>query len=217
MASQNPKDLVRTGYDSIAPSYLDFISKLPSPNIAWTDKFVASLPSAATAKVLELGCGNGIPCTAHLAPQVGHITANDISTSQIAIAKEKLSEHHHIAFEAGDMTQLTYPPRSFNAISALYSLIHLPLGEQPKMLHLIHSWLKPGGILLCNFDVEVDAGSVMDDWLGTKMFKAGHGTEESLKMVRETGFQFIETETIDTMDGKKTVPFVWVLARRPED
>lgn len=211
---QEPKDLVRTGYDNIAPSYLDFISSLPSPNLTWTDKLLATLSSPSTSSVLELGCGNGIPCTAHLAPKVGHVTANDISSSQIDLAKEKLAEHGNIAFHVGDMTQLSFSPGSFDAVSALYSLVHLPLDEQPKMLRLIHSWLKPSGVLLCNFDVEEDAGSVMDDWLGTKMFKAGHGVEGSKTIVRNAGFELVEDEVIETVDGKKTVPFLWVLARR---
>lgn len=70
------------------------------------------------------------------------------------------------------MMELNFSPESFDAVSALYSLVHLPLEEQPKMLRVIWTWLRPEGILLCNFGVEEDPGSVMDDGLGAEMFKA---------------------------------------------
>lgn len=213
--SEDPKHLVRCGYDSIAPSYLDFISKLPSPNIAWTDKLISTLQSPSTAYVLELGCGNGVPCTTHLAPQVGQVAANDISSSQIKLALEKLKDHDNVDFLPGDMTMLDLPAAHFDAVSALYSIIHLPLAEQPKMLKLIRSWLKPRGTLLCNFDVDADSGTVMDDWLGTKMFKAGLGAGGSKQMVLDAGFEIAEAEAIDSVDGKRTVPFLWLLARKP--
>lgn len=96
-ARQDPKHIVRSGYDNNTPAYFDFISSLPSPNVRWTDKLLATLPSPRTARVFELGCGNGVPCTPHLAPKVEHITANDISSSQIALAKDKLVEHGNIS------------------------------------------------------------------------------------------------------------------------
>lgn len=119
--SEDKKAIVRDGYDNIAPSYLDFIASLPSPNIAWTDKLLAAIPSSNSAYILELGCGNGVPCTAHLAPRVGNITANDISSAQIAMAKRKLSGQTNIEFKLGDMTRLSFPLGHFDAVLALYS------------------------------------------------------------------------------------------------
>lgn len=214
--NEDSKEIVRTGYDNIASSYLDFISALPSPNIAWTDRLLAALKNPSSAVVLELGCGNGVPCTTHLAPTVGHLVANDVSSSQISLAKEKLADHTNIEYLQGDMTMLSLPSASLDAVSVLYSLVHLPLVEQPKMLTMIHDWLKPSGLLLCNFDVEADPGSIMDDWLGTRMFKAGYGVEGSKTMVIDAGFEMLAAEVVEEVDGKKTVPFLWVLSKKSE-
>ena len=214
LSDTDAKDLVRKGYDSIAPAYLEFIGALPSPNIAWTDKLLTALTSPGTSEVLELGCGNGVPCTIHVASLVGRLTANDISQTQIALARDNLHSDNNVSFIAGDMTQLAFPPASYDAVLALYSLVHLPLEEQPVMLSKIWTWLKPGGLVLCNFDVEEDPGSVMDDWLGCPMFKAGYGVAGSRGIVQVAGFDILEAEEISSVDGKNTVPFLWVLARK---
>lgn len=206
--------MVKAGYDSIAPAYLDFISNLPSPIIWWVDKLLDSLPQCDTAHILELGCGNGVPCTKHMAEKVHQVTANDISSAQLSFAKEKLADYHNIAYVEGDMTALNIQPETFDAVTALYSLIHLPRNEQPSMLRSIHRWLKPGGLLLCNFDESEDAGTVMEDWLGTRMYKSSFSAEQSKKMVSEAGFELVDTDIVSTVDGKATVPFLWILARK---
>lgn len=210
----SPKTLVRESYNGIAPSYLYFISTLPTPSIAWTDKLLSHLTSPADSTILELGCGNGIPCTAYLAPRVGKMVVNDISTAQIDIAREKLRDAGNVDFVVSDMTALDFEDGTFHAVVALYSLIHLPLEDQKETLRSIHRWSKPDGILLCNFDVEEDPGSVMDDWLGEKMFKAGFGVEGSKKVVEKAGFEILEAEVVEAVDGQKTVPFLWVLAKK---
>ena len=210
----SPKSLVRESYNAIAPSYLSFISTLPTPTIPWTDKLLSHLPSPPVhSKVLELGCGNGVPCTLHLAPRVGRVVANDISAAQVEIAREKVQDGN-VEFVVGDMTELEFDEGAFEAVVALYSLVHLPLEEQPNMLRKVRGWMGDGRVLLCNFDVEEDAGSVMDDWLGAKMFKAGFGVEGSKKMLEDTGFKVLEAEVVETVDDKKTVPFLWVLAKK---
>lgn len=211
----SPKTLVRESYNTIAPQYLSFISTLPTPALSWTEKLLSRLPAPTTSKVLELGCGNGTPCTTYLAPRVGEVAANDISSVQIEIAREKLWESGNVEFKVADMTALEFEDGAFDAVVALYSLIHLPLDEQVEMLRKMHHWMKDEGMLLCNFDVEADPGSVMDDWLGAKMFKAGYGVEGSSKMVEEAGFEILESEVVQTVEGQKTVPFLWVLARKP--
>ncbi|KXS98731.1 hypothetical protein AC578_10487 [Pseudocercospora eumusae] len=213
--SEHAKRLVEQGYDQIAPAYLDFITTLPSPNTAWTDKLLARLAHPSTVDVLELGCGNGMPCTAHLASRVRQITATDISSAQMALAKQNLAAHENVTYLQRDMLELEFEERSFGAIMALYSLQHLTPSEQPLILSKIYSWLASGGVLLVNFDPEERPGTVMDDWLGVRMYHSSHGAQKSLEMTRAAGFEIIDSEVVSVVDGKKTVPFLWVLARSP--
>ncbi|KAF2165886.1 hypothetical protein M409DRAFT_23617 [Zasmidium cellare ATCC 36951] len=136
MTTPNPKDLVKTSYDSIAPAYFNFITKLPSPKLLWVDKLLDNLTS--TSNVLELGCGNGMSGTLPLAEKVRRVVANDISTAQIEIAKGKLAGRGNVEFLEGDMTGLQFEEGSFDAIMALHSIFHLPREEQPVMLGLVY-------------------------------------------------------------------------------
>lgn len=214
ISSTAAKELSKAGYNSIAPAYLDFVTKLPSPNIAWVNKLLTNISSPPNARVLELGCGNGVPCTQHLASKVGHITANDISSAQLDLATEKLASNANVSFIAGDMTELSFSEASFDAVMVLYSLQHLPRDEQPAMIHSVHDWLKPGGLLLCCFGDEDDPGTLMENWLGATMFHSGWGVEKSKELVVDVGFELVEAEVIANVDGKRTVPFLWVLARK---
>lgn len=155
-----------------------------------------------------------MPVTKHLAERVAHVTANDMSLVQLDLAKEKLATCTNVEYMAGDMTALDFSQETFDAVVAMYCLQHLPTEEQGPMLKQIYVWLKPGGILVCNFDEQEDSGSMMQDWLGAHMFKSGLGVEGSKQIVAEAGFSIIEAEVIRDVDGKKTVPFLWVLARK---
>ncbi len=46
------------------------------------------------------------------------------------------------------MTEVDFDPASFDAVTAFYSIINLPLDRQPELFRRIHRWLAPGGWLL---------------------------------------------------------------------
>ncbi len=59
---------------------------------------------SATDEILEVGCGTGTT-TLHLAPSVKQITASDLSSRMIEIAKEKAvtQEVENVRFDQGTM------------------------------------------------------------------------------------------------------------------
>ena len=207
------KRLVESGYDSIAPRYLEFAQR----NLAWEQstarmsylqKLLARLP--AQAQVLELGCGAGIPCTQLLARQA-RVTGVDISAAQIALARQHVPD---AILSQADMMMLTFPPASFDAVVAFYSIIHLPRAEQIVLIECLVEWLRPGGWFLANLGVSDDPGSIEPDWLGTAMYWSSYDAGTNLDLVSRAGFTLVETETlIDDEDGEQ-VPFLWILAKK---
>jgi len=49
------------------------------------------------------------------------------------------------AFVRADMTDVAFEPASFDAVVAFYSIINLPVEDQPALFGRIASWLAPGG------------------------------------------------------------------------
>jgi SAM-dependent methyltransferase len=74
------------------------------------------------------------------------VTGVDISPVQIERARELVPS---AGFLCADMTEVSFPPGSFDAVLALYSIIHVPLEEQEGLFGKIARWMKAGGWLLC--------------------------------------------------------------------
>lgn len=112
------------------------------------------------------------------------------------------------------MMALAFPPASFDAVVAFYSIIHLPRTEQAVLITRLAAWLRPGGWFLANLGTANDPGSIEPDWLGTPMYWSSHDAQTNLDLVRQAGFTLVETEIlIDDEDGE-LVPFLWILAQK---
>src|SRR5690242_4316804 len=140
--TEDPKRLVADGYNAIAQRYFTWSDLDPSPQrMRYLNRLLELLTPAAA--VLELGCGAGIPVTRALA-ETCRVTGVDISEAQIELARQHVPGATLIH---ADKTQLDFPPASFDAVVAFYSLIHIPREEQAGLLGRMARWLRPGGLL----------------------------------------------------------------------
>ena len=98
-------------------------------------------------RVLEVGCDTG-NMTRWIAKQVGdngHVTAVDISSAQIQIAKENCSESNNISFIASSLFNLNLS-KKFDLIYSRFLIMHL---QNPfEGLQYLTQLLKPNGILV---------------------------------------------------------------------
>src|SRR3954453_18878733 len=104
------------------------------------DAVLPLVPSRRTA--LDLGCGTGTKATAYLAREFDAVTAVDISARSIEVARQRMPG---VDFLAGDMTRVEFPAEAFDLVTAFYSVLHVPAGEQPGLVARVASWLLPGG------------------------------------------------------------------------
>jgi ubiquinone/menaquinone biosynthesis C-methylase UbiE len=215
--SQPPADLkarLKASYDVISPAYNKWTVDHSPLRLEYLEQLLALLPvTSDPIHSLELGCGAGVPVTERLLADTRfQITGNDISTTQLATAKERFGSDRVTWLEC-DMMSLTFPEQSFDVVLGFYSLIHLPREEQDVLLQRIWKWLKPGGFILLNFSAEDMAGLVMEKWLGDEgwMFWSGWGADKTLEKVKEVGFEVVvgevEKEHVD-------VQFLWVIGRK---
>lgn len=177
-------------------------------------RFVGELADrlADGARVLDLGCGAGVPATALLA-QRSDVLGVDISAGQLALAAQRVP---NARFLKADMTSLDLPRDSFDAVTAFYSFNHIPREEQQPLLVNIARWLRPGGLLLASFG----GGGSDDDvepWLGVPMFFASHDPVANLRHLAEAGLTPLFDEMVSTETALGPETWRWVLARRGDE
>ncbi|KAJ7612233.1 S-adenosyl-L-methionine-dependent methyltransferase [Roridomyces roridus] len=210
---ENPKAHIEKGYDLIADKYLAWSSKRPTTTrMAYIADLITKLPSGAS--VLELGCGAGVPATQTLISHGLKVTGNDISASQIALARQHIPEATLIQ---GDMLALSFPPETFDAVLGFYSIFHLPKDEQGRLVEKIKEWLKPGGWFLANFSID-DHDIVRQGWFEPEvtMFSSGNGVEGTRDIFRKQvpGFKVVVDEVAVEVVGNQDERFHWIMAQK---
>lgn len=199
------KHIVESGYDAIAQRYLDWSAKITGdPRLRYLAELDRRLPDGA--KVLELGCGAGVPCSRVLAER-HDVLGVDLSRRQIELARENVPRAR---FEKADMTALDLPDGSFDGIAAFYSILHVPRADQPALLASIARWLKPGGLFLASLGTGTP--DVTETWLGVEMFFGSNTPEQNRELL--AGHLEIIVDDLVTMHEPDPATFHWVLARK---
>ncbi|MFI5045470.1 MAG: class I SAM-dependent DNA methyltransferase [Acidimicrobiia bacterium] len=208
-AEQRDKDLVRDSYDQIYARYE-----------AWDDEAIDNVRQQALERALsliptrshalDLGCGPGRKTSRLLATSFEHLTAVDISPRSIAAARAHLP---HAELLVADMTTVELPSATFDLVTAFFSIIHVPAGEQPALFTRIAGWLVPDGVLVCNLGAS--AGDQREDFLGAPMFWSALTPAESVAAVERAGLDVLHHEIDERTEHGVAVRFLWITARRP--
>ncbi len=208
----DPKQMVAQGYDQIAEKHHWWAGHTRAEERQqYTTFIVEQVPGGAS--VLELGCGVGLPTT-HTLAQHFQVTGVDISARHIMLARQNVP---NATFLHADMTALAFPPASFDAVVAFYSLIHVPRDEQPGLLRDIAGWLKPGGLLVATMGASDVAEDIQPDWIGAPMYWSHFDSPTNQRLVQEAGLQIVRaTEETAPEDGVP-ITFLWVVAQKPQE
>jgi cyclopropane fatty-acyl-phospholipid synthase-like methyltransferase len=183
--------LVRRGYDLISQAYRSDAGEASPERVtagedvsrysAWIAELAAVLEPSA--RVLDLGCGNGLPATKLLVESGFQVVGLDFSETQIERARQLVAE---ASFIHADMATWDCAPGSFDAVVSFYALIHVPLGDQRDLLPRIRRWLRPGGYFMAIVGHQRWTG--VEDYLGAPMFWDHADRDTYLDWLREAGF-----------------------------
>jgi len=190
------KKTVKEGYNAIADRYLAERT-LDSVDVHLLKDLIERLP--AHAKVLDAGCGAGIPISQMLSEHF-EVMGVDFSEAQIERAKKNVP---NAKFLCEDMTKLSFPENTFDGITSYYAIIHIPRVEHQPLLANFHRILKPGGVALLCLGAENLIDDIDENYLGTRMYWSHYDTETYLKMLKDCGFSIIWSKRVadETCEG----------------
>jgi SAM-dependent methyltransferase len=118
---EEPRRIVESGYDAIAERYADAIRRGRGPQTffrRFLGRVLELIPDGGRG--LDLGSGAGL-ITAEVATRA-RVVAVDISAGQLELASGNAPS---AAFVRADMTDVAFAPRSFDAVVAFWTLIHV--------------------------------------------------------------------------------------------
>ncbi|MCE7740320.1 MAG: class I SAM-dependent methyltransferase [Candidatus Heimdallarchaeota archaeon] len=195
------EEIVRKGYDEIALKFKEFRNIFD--NLQELEHLATLLPEKA--KVLDVGCGIGIPVARFFVDYGFSVTGIDISERMVELAKQNVPKAEFFQY---DMNELVFPDNAFYCITAVYSLFHVPREKHFSILKNFHRMLKQEGILF--FCVGHLGGDDTDEFLGEEMFWSNYPPERTLSLVKEAEFEILFDEVLDRGDELQ----YWVFARK---
>ncbi len=195
------EEMVRNGYNEIAPKFKEFRSIFD--NLPELEYLITLLPKKA--KVLDVGCGIGIPVTRFFVDHDFSVTGVDISEKMVELAKLNIPKAEFFQY---DMNELDFTDNAFHCITAIYSLFHVPKEKHFSILKNFHRMLKQSGILF--FCVGHLGGDDINEFLGEEMFWSNYPPEKTLSLVKEAEFEILFDEVLDRGDELQ----YWVFAKK---
>jgi SAM-dependent methyltransferase len=204
----DPVRVVREGYDRASHAYRGDDCDLEQSGYGhWLRRLEARIP--AGARVLDLGCGNGVPVARELARRHA-VTGVDLSPVQVERARALVPG---ATFVCADMGEAAFGPASFDAVVAFYSIINVPLSRQPALIARIAGWLAPGGWLLATVGRVAQTGIERDfrGVAGVTMFWSYGDAAQYRAWLADAGLAIVE-EGVQPKDGDPG--FTMMLARR---
>ena len=195
------REIVRRGYDRIAGEYL--ADRHNFDHTGELQEFAKVLPE--NSKVLDVGCGAGVPVTRFLVNSGFDVTGVDFSQSMLRLAEKNVPNAKLVK---KDMTELDFNDESFDGITAFYSIIHVPKESHFSLFQNFHRILKPDG--LCLVSMGREEWEATEHYYGTRMFWSHYSPEKSLKLVKDAGFKVIWDRFL-VRGGEK---HYWILAQK---
>lgn len=127
-------DVIRADFDRIA----SHASSLPDRLEPAAQRLVAEVP--LRSRVLEIGCGTGLLARELASKRGARITAIDLSSRMIELARMRTPATFGIEYRVADFMELS--PRGFDVIISVNTLHHLPIAVAAERMA---AGVVPGG------------------------------------------------------------------------
>ncbi len=180
--------LVRDGYDRCSAAYTEARRREPGREL---EPLLERLDPRS--RVLDLGCGGGLPIAAALARAGHRVTGVDVSAEQIERARENVSGAE---FMLADAMAVDFAPESFDAVVSFYAIFHLPREEHEELFRRITRWLRPGGYLMATVTRVREDAYTEDCFFGVRMYWSNWSLDDYRAMLQRADFELLESEVL---------------------
>ncbi|WP_226480641.1 class I SAM-dependent methyltransferase [Natrinema amylolyticum] len=212
------RDDVRRAYDEITATYANERTTTRDDEAAALEALFDGLPDEY--RLLDAGCGQGTPALEYaLDPSNGCdpelAVGLDLSRGQLETATRLVPD---AALCQGEMTRLPFAANAFDAVTALYSLIHVQIDDHPAAIESFARVLRPGGRLLLTEGWTEWTGS-NPNWLetGTEMHWSMAGATATRAQLESAGFELVARgEFRDALADEEDARFPYFHARLAE-
>ena len=154
------------------------------------------------ARVLDVGCGTGVPTAGMLVESGLVVVGVDVSTEMLALARRNVPAGRFVAM---DLLQLDDSLGTFDAVVAFFSLLMLRRSEIPMVLRKIRSVLRPGGLVAIGM-VEGDLDYAPLTFLGQEVFVTAYPLADLEATIRAEGLHVRELDVEEFEPASTDVP-----------
>jgi len=201
MSKMDGSKIVRSGYSKIALKYHKQRERYPNSNLI--SKFTRLVPK--DSRILDLGCGAGVPISKFLAGNGYKVTSVDFADGMLKLARKNVPKARFIKM---DITNLKFKPDSFDGAVSFYAIIHIPRRKHSKIYKRLHKILRPQAIMLLNASGTDTWEEYTENYMGVPMFWSFYNPKKTLSIIRNEGFKILWSDVLK-LGGEKQF---WVLA-----
>ena len=158
---------------------------------------------APGSRVLDLGCGTGLPTARQLAEAGLRVVGTDLSAGMVALSRDNVPRAEFHRLDIADTAEAALGP--FDGAVAFFSLLMLPRAEIPHALRALHGMLRPDAPLALGM-VEADIDDCSIPFLGSTIRVSGYLREELRTVVTDAGFEIADESEYAYAPASTDVP-----------
>jgi ubiquinone/menaquinone biosynthesis C-methylase UbiE len=154
------------------------------------------------ARVLDVGCGTGVPTAGMLAESTLEVVGIDVSTEMLTLARRNVPTGRFVAM---DVMELDDSLGRFDGVCAFFCLLMLRRSDIPRALRRIRSVLHRGGLVTIGM-VEGDLDYAPLSFLGQQMSVTAYPQADLEAAIRADGLHVLEVDVEEFEPASADVP-----------
>jgi cyclopropane fatty-acyl-phospholipid synthase-like methyltransferase len=170
------------------------------------------------SRVLDVGCGTGLPTARQLTNAGYEVTGIDISDGMLQLFCRDVPMAASRQLDVANLPAKGIAEGGYEAVVAFFSLLMLTRDEIPVTLRKLRTLLMPGGYFLLSM-VEADVDDMPLHFLGNRVWVSGYLRDELCQVVTDAGFDVLDLQHLSYAPATTTVPpevQLFVYARRAD-